>query len=762
MRKAFRGSGKAGTQMSKSAFVTSLVFVLALMCTFICIMSTRYIENRARYEGYHNVIIVNAPRSLKNFINHPEVNVSYRLFTEHKKTDALYDVMTFSKWMKEEKAFITVVFPKDFDDEITSGKTPEVLTYILGDRLKYAEWRNIVVDEPLYEYGEYLKDRFGLSFESGEGIEIIEQPATLNGGLSATGMFLLTAANSVIPIIMIMLILYMGMSSGTNAVSGEKEKGTFAGLIMTPVPRLTIVTATLTGVFLSTVIAPVVILILLMFVPLFASITGFIYPLLLIMSLSLFICSLTVLISIMNDTTVAAQTAFLPVFFILISISVTCMQNADEARRFLYWFPVYGHFYGIGAALSGRSIGGSPLSVIDVLLCVATTLIVTFIIVLISERLLHSERFTVTTESVSDKKALRDAKAMKKRAMRASAPAVAKLFGYEPRLKEKKKTNSQFISGQFFFPLWTLGLCQLPAMAVTLLNFSTGKKFSDLIISLKSVETFSDVFKVTFDILAMFLKDPLFLGLMGVSYVLVILIYILRNNRFDRQPFSSLGFGGDSPVRDYGAGLLLGLSMMTSVFLILIFTGNVSFDGFSDPSVSIPAALISLFMWIPQGACEEVMFRGFMMSRTAARFGTVFAVCFSSGMFSLFHGLNLGISVLAVINLILIAVLFALISIWRDSIWVTCAAHTIWNFAQGGLFGLSVSGNVIEGSVITTSEGPNASDIWTGGDFGPEGGLAVTLVTLFAMGLVILLMRRKKKDAGYASNGIEEAVPLAR
>ena len=96
----------------------------------------------------------------------------------------------------------------------------------------------------------------------------------------------------------------------------------------------------------------------------------------------------------------------------------------------------------------------------------------------------------------------------------------------------------------------------------------------------------------------------------------------------------------------------------------------------------------------------------------------------------------------------LIAVLFALIYYLTGDIWMTSAMHTAWNLSQGNIFGLLVSGNSSANSVVTAVYSDNASSLITGGNFGPEGGLATSAVTLVCMVIVTVLLVRKmrKKD----------------
>ena len=102
---------------------------------------------------------------------------------------------------------------------------------------------------------------------------------------------------------------------------------------------------------------------------------------------------------------------------------------------------------------------------------------------------------------------------------------------------------------------------------------------------------------------------------------------------------------------------------------------------------------------------------------------------------------------MASVNLALIAFLYALIYLLTGDIWMTSAMHTAWNMSQGNIFGLQVSGNDSANSIVSAIYGQNANSLITGGDFGPEGGLATTAVTVVCMIVVIILLVRKNKRA---------------
>ncbi len=65
----------------------------------------------------------------------------------------------------------------------------------------------------------------------------------------------------------------------------------------------------------------------------------------------------------------------------------------------------------------------------------------------------------------------------------------------------------------------------------------------------------------------------------------------------------------------------------------------------------------------------------------------------------------------------------------------------MWNFAQGNIFGVSVSGMDIMASVFSFAP-TNEGELINGGTFGLEGGLAVTIVLILAT-IAVLLVKAK-------------------
>lgn len=732
-RQVFGKKGTGGAEASRVVFLMSIFFVVALMFAGINLFMSRYIRMWEQYKGYHNVIVVNCPVSAEVYLINEAPDL--RDMVIHLDHDAEYDATYFATEMRQNKAFMAIVFPRDFDEAIEAGEQPEILTFVLTDRLDYVTWQTIVVDEPLWFYQNFLKTQAGFPTTNNESASVVEIPISLNADTSEAEYIAGFFGQMMIPLVTFIGALYICMSKGTNSISWQKENNVFTGIIMTPIKPLTIVTGNLAGIWLSSLLPALIIFPLIFLIPFYRSFTGPFIVLLYLATLTLFISALTLLISILNDSVVSAQTAFLPIFFILISVCVMCIQGVGSAPDFYFALPVYGHFYGIGNALTGNEI-----HIPSLISCLVCTLLLTGVCVYTSVRLLGNERFTACVESYSDKEARKARRLIQKQSKDYLVRPRACIFGYVPR---KRTDHASFIADHIFYPLAILSLFQTLAMIPALIHLSKSSQFSESIAGLRGVDTVLGVTGKTFEFFGLLMSSPFYIICMVAGYIGIIAAYILRVRWKEKNDIKTIGLSAKIAFKQYAQGLLIGFAMISSVYILLSFTGNVKITGLGIPFKSLPLFFAYILMWIPQGASEEIMFRGFIIPRVAARYGTPFAVFFSSLMFGVFHAANKGFTVLALINLMLIATAFALIALYKEHIWTVCAAHSIWNFSQGNLYGLEVSGNTASATVLHSIYPQGVPSYITGGEFGPEGGIFVTVVSIVVIGIMCVLLRKK-------------------
>lgn len=222
--------------------------------------------------------------------------------------------------------------------------------------------------------------------------------------------------------------------------------------------------------------------------------------------------------------------------------------------------------------------------------------------------------------------------------------------------------------------------------------------------------------------------------------VTVIIACLVYATKIERRPAGSLGFRGTSPALEYLFGYGVGLLLFGTAWLLCLITGTVRFEGVSQSCSWV--IVLFLIGYLIQGMSEEVLCRGFLMQTLSARYAPIVAVVINSALFMALHFLNPGMTLLAAVNLFLFGA-FASVFMWkRGNIWSVAAIHSAWNFMQGNLLGISVSGNEPQPSLFATSL--TASGAWmNGGSFGLEGGLGVTIVLVCAIAVMLLVPVRK-------------------
>ncbi len=144
--------------------------------------------------------------------------------------------------------------------------------------------------------------------------------------------------------------------------------------------------------------------------------------------------------------------------------------------------------------------------------------------------------------------------------------------------------------------------------------------------------------------------------------------------------------------------------------------------------------LLFLVGFLLQGASEEILCRGYLMGALLHGRNPWVAVTVNSAAFALLHLFNPGVSPLAICNTFLFGVLMSLIALRRGNLWGACALHSLWNFAQGNLFGIRVSGLPAGPSPFLSFLSPDMP-LWNGPQYGLEASLPVTLCLLLAVGV---------------------------
>lgn len=227
--------------------------------------------------------------------------------------------------------------------------------------------------------------------------------------------------------------------------------------------------------------------------------------------------------------------------------------------------------------------------------------------------------------------------------------------------------------------------------------------------------------------------------------IVPIILVILYVKLIEKRTISSLGITKNNIAKNYSIGLLIGLVMICSTFIINLSLSSISLSMNPD-GINWLFVLLAIFGYLIQGFNEELICRGFLMNSVASRKGPVVGIISNSVFFSLLHLLNPDVTVLSFINILLFGLVFSLIFYKTNNIWIVGAIHSIWNFFQGIVFGSQVSGLSTFSSIFKSTP-VVGKDLLNGGAFGFEGGVVVTIVTLVTVIITFLLINKQLKNS---------------
>ncbi|UCC82771.1 MAG: CPBP family intramembrane metalloprotease [Gemmatimonadota bacterium] len=226
-------------------------------------------------------------------------------------------------------------------------------------------------------------------------------------------------------------------------------------------------------------------------------------------------------------------------------------------------------------------------------------------------------------------------------------------------------------------------------------------------------------------------------GVLGMA-VLVASFVLIR--AADRKPFAALGFPARREAAvDFAKGAAIGGGIIAAVVVLQTLLGWLRPAPDAGTLVGWLGQLASLAVALAiAAAAEELLLRGYPFQVLVEGAGVVLAVVLSSAVFAAIHLNNPEVGAIALLNIGLAGVLFAAAYLRTRSLWVPIGMHWAWNFVMVAFFDLPVSGIVIDMPGYDTVElGP---DLYTGGAFGPEGGL---VTTLFLVPLIWWVARTK-------------------
>jgi uncharacterized protein len=229
------------------------------------------------------------------------------------------------------------------------------------------------------------------------------------------------------------------------------------------------------------------------------------------------------------------------------------------------------------------------------------------------------------------------------------------------------------------------------------------------------------------------LQLQLFIEVSGAVTVLAVAWFMARF--IDRRSFSTLGFATDHGIRDLLLGFSIGTAWLAISLAILWLARGVQVQPGAVMSGSFLAwTAIALSI---NTVTQEVLARTYIFQTIRSQTNATSAVVATAILFMAYHAAAYHGSWLPPFNVFLAGILFGMAYQLTGNLWLPIGIHFAWNVLIDPVLGLTVSGTsqALGRSQLLTLQGPASL---TGGAFGLEGGLVVTLTTL--LGIVALFI----------------------
>ncbi len=207
-------------------------------------------------------------------------------------------------------------------------------------------------------------------------------------------------------------------------------------------------------------------------------------------------------------------------------------------------------------------------------------------------------------------------------------------------------------------------------------------------------------------------------------------LYKLFQRKVERREDAEFALAGAG--RELAAGLGIGFAVFSAVALAAVLAGGMKIEGLRG----MGNLWGMLSMAIISGLFEELLFRGIAFRQLENVLGSWAALALTSAFFGLAHIGNPDATWFAAFAIAVEAgILLGAAYMVTRRLWLAAGIHAAWNFTQGWVFSVPVSGgDAPEGLLQTTFSGP----AWiNGGAFGLEASVPALVVATLA-GLYLL------------------------
>ena len=205
---------------------------------------------------------------------------------------------------------------------------------------------------------------------------------------------------------------------------------------------------------------------------------------------------------------------------------------------------------------------------------------------------------------------------------------------------------------------------------------------------------------------------------------------------YERAQLADIGLGWTAASRrNLSLGLLGGVGSALVVVLGPILVRSADLVSVPNEHIQWPSLLFVSIVLLFGAAGEEMLFRGYLFQVLVKAIGPFATMLPMAVLFGLAHSANLNFTFLALVNTVLWGIVLGYSFILSGDLWLPIGLHFGWNWTLP-LLGVNLSGFTM--GVTGYSIHWNIGGLWSGGDYGPEGGLLTSAI----LALLVVYLRK--------------------
>lgn len=340
-------------KMIFSVFLLPVLIMVGIMA-LVGNLATRQVED---IENHRSIVyMINEPESFSAFLEAADLNMEVNTIKTDGERENVMDLL------RNGDADLLIEFPENFDSMIqeyqTGDEVPQIKTYYNPSEDYSSSAYELISNQTLEAYRQTLlsqrvADMNGLQIftVNSDNKDMIVQDDQKASG-KALGMML--------PYFITILLFAGAMGIGTDMIAGEKERGTMASLLVTPVKRKSIVLGKVFALMTISGISSVIYIVVMgaTFPKILGGDSGLDIEItpeqivmigILLVAIAFLYSAIVILISVFARDLKEASTYITPAYMVVLVIGMMTMFTTSEAGMKDYLIP----FYNTALALKG-------------------------------------------------------------------------------------------------------------------------------------------------------------------------------------------------------------------------------------------------------------------------------------------------------------------------------------------------------------------------------------------------------------------------